>query len=63
MSKKPINSPPIMKKQSAMIFAAITFAAGFLAGVVFTVFKTNSDSAMSISTRTNLQRPSNLKAH
>jgi cytochrome c-type biogenesis protein CcmH/NrfG len=44
MSKKKIKDPSLMLKQTAMLFVICAFVLGFLAGVGFTVYKTNSES-------------------
>jgi cytochrome c-type biogenesis protein CcmH/NrfG len=45
MSKKKIKDPSLMLKQTAMLFVICAFVLGFLAGAVFTVYKTNSTSS------------------
>ena len=49
MSKKKAT-PPIMMKQSAILIAIVAFAAGFFAGVGFTVYK-NKSANISVSAK------------
>jgi tetratricopeptide (TPR) repeat protein len=44
MSKKKIKDTSLMLKQTAILFVICAFVLGFLTGVVFTVYKTNSAS-------------------
>jgi cytochrome c-type biogenesis protein CcmH/NrfG len=54
MNKKKSKNIPTMAKQTAMIIAAVMFVLGFLAGVVFTAFKTNSASDVASNSTTGI---------
>ena len=49
MSKKKIKDSSLMSKQTAMLFVICAFVLGFLSGVEFTVYKTNSASGIASS--------------
>jgi cytochrome c-type biogenesis protein CcmH/NrfG len=62
MNKKNSKDVPTMAKRTAMIIAAITFVLGFLAGVGFEVFKTNSAPGVASNSNTPIDYAQKAKA-
>jgi len=65
MNKENSKSAPTMAKRTTMIIAAITFVLGFIAGVSFEGFKTNSPPGVASNSNTPIdyaQRGKSLEA-
>ena len=62
MNKKNSKDVPTMAKRTAMIIAAFTFVLGFLAGVGFEVFKTNSAPGIASNSSTAIDYAQKAKA-
>ena len=62
MSRKNKATAPSMAKNTALIFAAVTFVLGFFTGVGFTIYKTNSASNVNFDNTQSVDHAQKAKA-